>query len=39
MILKLSMPVVILWKNKSCRGIKQSNDGVNRLEKKTNRKF
>ena len=33
------MPVVILWKKiiKICRVVKQSNDGVNRLEKENKR--
>ena len=37
--LKLSMSAVILWKKiiKSCRGVKQCNDGVNTLEKEKQR--
>ena len=33
------MPVVIKWKKiiKSCRGVQQCNDGVNRLEKEKQR--
>ena len=39
MIIKLSVSVMILWKKiiKSCRGVKQCNDGANRLEKEKRR--